>query len=633
MGASRSQDNGTNEERSQMALEFLGSAAEPLAAAPAAPKPVPRKKSQRAKPEAKNKPARPAAAAADRGGSSKSRKRVDDSEGEAPPARVKKPAERTRRTAQEMASRQREISVSEFFSKNRHLLGFDNPAKALLTTIKEGVDNALDACEEAGILPDILVEVIPEGEDRFRVVIEDHGPGILRAQIPRIFGSLLYGSKFHVLKQSRGQQGIGISAAGMYGMLTTGQPIRIISKTGRRKPAHLFELAMDTRKNEPQILRDEEVEWEHDHGTRVEITLQGTYKRGRHSVDGYLRQVAIANPHARILYRPPDKSAEKSGDDDEQGVIASLDAPVEGLQVFERVTDELPPEPKEIQPHPYGVELGRFLEMLQNTKARTITLFLQTEFSRVTAKVAAEILEMAAVKESARPSTIHRPDAERLHRALSEVKIMAPPANCISPIGEELLLRALESEVAAAFHATVTRPPAVYRGNPFQVEVGLSYGGGLPADDLITLYRYANRVPLQYQQGACAITKAVMSIDWKKYQLSQSKGALPTGPMVLVVHIASVWVPFTSESKEAVAHYPEIIKEIRLGLMEAGRRLGLYIRRQRRDADEHKKRSYIQKYIPHIGAALQDILGLSDPERETTVTTLTDVLEKARDAK
>ena len=240
---------------------------------------------------------------------------------------------------------------------------------------------------------------------------------------------------------------------------------------------------------------------------------------------------------------------------------------------------------------------------------------------------------MAAVKESARPSTIHRPDAERLHRALSEVKIMAPPANCISPIGEELLLRALESEVAAAFHATVTRPPAVYLGNPFQVEVGLSYGGGLPADDLITLYRYANRVPLQYQQGACAITKAVMSIDWKKYQLSQSKGALPTGPMVLVVHIASVWVPFTSESKEAVAHYPEIIKEIRLGLMEAGRRLGLYIRRQRRDADEHKKRSYIQKYIPHIGAALQDILGLSDPERETTVTTLTDVLEKARDAK
>jgi DNA topoisomerase-6 subunit B len=313
--------------------------------------------------------------------------------------------------------------------------------------------------------------------------------------------------------------------------------------------------------------------------------------------------------------------------------VISLDAPVDGLQVFERVTDELPPEPKEIQPHPHGVELGRFLEMLQHTKARTASLFLQNEFSRVSTKVAPEILERAGVKESARPSAIKRPEAEQLHRAMSEVKIMAPPANCISPIGEDLLLRALQEEVEASFHATVTRPPAVYRGNPFQIEVGLSYGGGLPADDLITLYRYANRVPLQYQQGACAITKAVMSIDWKKYHLAQSKGALPTGPMVLVVHIASVWVPFTSESKEAVAHYPEIIKEIRLGLMEAGRRLGLYIRRQKRDAEEHKKRSYIQKYIPHIGAALQDILDLSDPERDTTIATLTDVLEKARDNK
>ncbi|MEZ4652234.1 MAG: DNA topoisomerase VI subunit B [Candidatus Eisenbacteria bacterium] len=280
---------------------------------------------------------------------------ADAAEDRAAP-RPRKKAERTRRTAQEMASRQREISVSEFFSKNRHLLGFDNPAKALLTTIKEGVDNALDACEEAGILPDILVEVIPEGEERFRVVIEDHGPGIVRKQVPRIFGSLLYGSKFHVLKQSRGQQGIGISAAGMYGLLTTGQPIRILSKTDKRKPAHLFELAMDTRKNEPQILRDEEVDWEHDHGTRVEITLQGTYKKGRHSVDGYLRQVAIANPHARILYRPPDKTADKSEDDEPQGTLDAIAETDSGLQVFERVSDELPPEPKEIQPHPHGVE-------------------------------------------------------------------------------------------------------------------------------------------------------------------------------------------------------------------------------------------------------------------------------------
>lgn len=524
---------------------------------------------------------------------------------------VRKPREAV--SAADMAHRQRDISVSEFFSKNRHLLGFDNPAKALLTTIKEAVDNSLDACEEAGILPDLLVEIHQISEDRFRVVVEDNGPGIVRAQIPKIFGRLLYGSKFHTLKQSRGQQGIGISAAGMYGLLTTGKPIVITSRTGKGRPAHHFELAMDTRKNEPDVLVDQVVEWEPEHGTRVEITLQATYKRGRHSVDGYLRQVAIANPHARVRYLPP------------------VAEPGEELPiVFERVADELPPEPLEIKPHPHGVELGVLAKMLKDTSARNLSTFLQQEFSRVSAKVAEELWTAAKLRGTARPRDMHPEDAERLHRALSEVKIMAPPSNCISPIGEELLRRALEEEVRADFHVTVTRPPAVYRGNPFQVEVGLAYGGELPGDELISLYRYANRVPLLYQQSACAITKAVLSIDWKSYHLQQSKGALPTAPMVLLVHIASVWVPFTSESKEAVAHYPEIVKEIRLGLQEAGRRLGSYINRSRRELDESKKRSYIQKYIPQIGIALQEILKLSNPERQKTEQVLTDTLERTR---
>ena len=201
-----------------------------------------------------------------------------------------------------MAERQREISVSEFFSKNRHLLGFDNPQKALLTAIKEAVDNSLDACEEAGILPALKVEIQQLAEDRFRIAVEDNGPGIVKAQIPKIFGKLLYGSKFHTLKQARGQQGIGISAAGMYGLLTTGKSIVITSRTGQDKPAHYYEIQIDTRKNAPQIIIDKVVEWEPQHGTRVEIELIGTYKKGRHSVDDYIRQTAIANPHCEIFY-------------------------------------------------------------------------------------------------------------------------------------------------------------------------------------------------------------------------------------------------------------------------------------------------------------------------------------------
>ncbi len=543
------------------------------------------------------------------------------------------PPERKRRTATEMATKHREISVSEFFAKNRHLLGFDNPSKALLTTVKEGVDNSLDACEEAGILPEVRVEIHPEGEDRYRVVIEDNGPGIVRKQVPKIFGSLLYGSKFHTLKQSRGQQGIGISAAGMYGLMTTGQPIRILSKTGKRKPAHIFELSMDTKRNQPQVFRDDEVEWDKDTGTRVEITLDGTYKKGRHSVDGYLKQVAIANPHARIIFLPPDQAARNEEEAAEPQMEFSTDGSAEledGAILHERVANHLPPEPKEIQPHPHGVELGHLMKMMQETKSNQLSSFLQSDFSRVSARVAATIISAADLKLRTRPSKLSTAEAERLHKAMSQAKIMAPPTNCISPIGEDLLLKAIEEEVEADFHATVTRPPAVYRGNPFQVEVGLAYGGNMPGDELVTLYRFANRVPLQYQQGACAITKSVLSVPWKNYQMSQSKGALPTGPMILVVHLASVWVPFTSESKEAVAHYPEIIKEIRLGLMDAGRKLGTHIRRVRREADEHKKRSYIQQYIPHIGIALQEILSLSDTEKDNTVDTLTDVLEKSR---
>jgi DNA topoisomerase-6 subunit B len=193
-----------------------------------------------------------------------------------------------------------------------------------------------------------------------------------------------------------------------------------------------------------------------------------------------------------------------------------------------------------------------------------------------------------------------------------------------------LLVRGLEHRIQPDFATAVTRPPAVYRGNPFQVEVGLAYGGGLASEEPVELYRYANRVPLQYQQSACAITKATVSVDWKKYGLQQARGALPSGPMILFAHIASVWVPFTSESKEAVASYPEIMREIRLGLMEAGRRLGAYVRRRRREADEHKKRSYIEKYIPHIGDALQEILGFSDARRDKTVDNLKLILERSR---
>lgn len=519
---------------------------------------------------------------------------------------------RKRSTADDLAKKQRDISISEFFAKNRHLLGFDNPSKALLTTVKEGVDNSLDACEESGIVPDIRIEITQLDENIFLIAIQDNGPGIVREQVPKIFGRLLYGSKFHRLRQSRGQQGIGISAAGMYGLLTTGKPVRITTRVSKRKPAHRFELVIDTKKNEPKIKREEEVEWPHDHGTRVEIELEGSYRGGQHSVDAYIRQISLANPHAEITYVPP--KAEEHGAE----------------HVFERVTKELPPETSEIKPHPYGVELGVLMQMFRDTKGRNVRTCLQSDFSRVSSATALKICKLAKVSETRRPSQVTRDEAARIHKAIQQTKIMNPPTDCIAPIGDELLQRAIRAEVNGEFYASVTRRPAVYRGNPFLIEVGLAYGGDMLADSSVTLYRYANRVPLQYQQGACAITKAVSATNWKSYQLQHPRGALPIGPVLIMVHIASVWVPFTSESKESIAHYPEIIKEIRFGLQECGRQMATYVRKQRRHADEAKKRAYIETYIPQVAIGLEQILGLKPSERDKIVTNLSDVLERSR---
>lgn len=534
----------------------------------------------------------------------------------------KSPKAIVRLTASDMAERQREISVSEFFTKNRHLLGFDSPAKALLTTVKEAVDNGLDACEEAGILPDLVIVISEISETRYRVVVQDNGPGIVKAQIPRVFGQLLYGSKFHRLRQSRGQQGIGISAAGMYGQLTTGRPIKIASRTGPNKPGHEFEIQIDTKRNQPVVVSDRELDGKAppadkekrsaerslEHGTRVELEIEATYKKGRHSVDGYVEQTSMANPHARITYIAP------GGERHE----------------YERVAQELPKPPLEIKPHPHGVELGILLKMLHETKARNIGSFLHSDFSRVSGPVAEEIAKSAGVSPNMSPGKAAREQAEALYNAIQATKLMAPQSNVLSPIGEELLVEGLKKQVAADFYAATTRSPAVYRGNPFLVEAAIAYGGQQPADELATLIRFANRVPLLYQQSACAVTKSVIQTVWKNYGLQQSRSALPMAPMVVMVHIASVWVPFTSESKEAVASYPEIMKEIKLALQDVGRKLGLYIRRGLREADAEKKRSYIEKYIPHIGIALQEILGIDDKRKEKVCATLKDTLERSR---
>src|SRR5215831_4420342 len=561
------------------------------------------RKSRRPEPTSSSAPAKPAAATA--------------------PKPTAAPAVKPPVSAVEMGARQREISVSEFFTKNRHLLGFDNPRKALLTCVKEAVDNALDACEEAGILPDVTVklEVVSNGEpvapsqaSKFRITVTDNGPGIVRQQIPRIFAKLLYGSKFHRMRMSRGQQGIGISAAGMYAQLTTGKAVKIISRTGPRAAAHFFEVQIDTKKNEPLVHENKQIEWDRPQGTQVALEVEGRYQKGRASVDEWLEQTSIANPHVRLTYQTPEGETKE----------------------YPRTYHELPPSPREIKPHPYGIEFGMLLKMLQDTKSHSLSGFLASDFCRVSSQLGSDICKAAKVSPNLKPRDLKGPAAETLYQTIQNTKIMAPPTNCLSPIGEKAILSGLYKQIKGEFYTAVSRPPAVYRGNPFIIEASLAYGNR-PGDqnkpqqpampkaegedeeddsELARVIRYANRVPLLYQQSACSTFKAVLTTTWKNYGVAQSRGALPAGPMVIFVHMASVWVPFTSESKEAIADYDEIQKEITLALRECGRRLGLFLRRRERAASEYRRRNIFELYIEEVVEACNRLKGGKLPKEK-----------------
>jgi len=512
-------------------------------------------------------------------------------EPQVPVATKKKP--RKKATAESMAASQREISVSEFFAKNRHLLGFDNPRKAMLTTVKEAVDNALDACEEAGILPALKIQLLQLEETRFKITVQDNGPGIVRKQIENIFGKLLYGSKFHRMKMSRGQQGIGISAAGMYGLMTTGKPVKIISKTGPKKPSHEVVLKIDTSKNKAEVVSDTEHPeddklFPEGRGTIVAIELEGKYQKGRQSVDEYLEQTAIANPHAAITYVTPTNETIE----------------------FPRAMQELPEEAKEIKPHPKGIELGTLIQMLERTETRQLGGFLQKDFCRVGQQKAKQLAEAAGMTARTWVKNVGHAEAEKLYKSIQDTRITSPPTDCLVPIGSKALLAGLLKEVKAEFFAAATRPPAVYRGNPFQMEVAIAYGGELKTEESARILRFANRVPLLYQQSACSSFKAVVETGWKNYSLQQPRGALPVGPMVIMIHMASVWVPFTSESKEAIADYDEIRKEMRLALQECGRKLGTYLRRRQRMKKESERRSIFERYIGEIAQACNAITGV-----------------------
>ena len=514
-------------------------------------------------------------------------------------------------TAEKMAKKQQEISVTEFFEKNKHILGFDSRSKSLLMGIKEAVDNSLDACEEAGILPDIFVKMTRHPDDDYTVLVEDNGPGIVHKMMGNVFGRLLYGSRFHALRQSRGQQGIGISATVMYGYITTGKPAHIQSKIeGEDEVAWGMDIVIDTKVNRPVITNDKPFTWEgKEHGTSIEYTIKGRYITGKQSIFEYLKDTAIVNPHSKITFIDPEGKT----------------------FIFERATEVLPEKSKEINPHPTGLEIGSLLKLAQISEQKNVKSFLTNDFSRVTPRIADEILKKAAINPDLKPSALKHDDCKKIIKAIETVKIMAPPTDCLSPIGDTLikkgLMHVLEGLRPDYYAPPITRAPKSVNGNPFIVEAGIVYGGEIPSDGPVSILRFVNRVPLLFQPGACAITKAVSNIDWRRYGLEQRGGkGVPFGPAIILVHIASTKVPFTSEGKEAVADLPEIQSEIELALKLCARSLKSHLNKEERRKKTHAKFEIVQEILPEFAEKSASFLKRPVPNLDMTISKIMNVV-------
>jgi len=515
--------------------------------------------------------------------------------------------------AQRIANKQKQISISEFFEKNKHFLGFDTHQRAIITAVKEAVDNSLDACEEGRILPDIDVLIRRIEGGKLELVTQDNGPGIPRDSIANVFGKFLLGSRFHAIRQTRGQQGIGITGVVMYSQLTTGSTTTVISKIEAESTAVKVDLALDTKNNRALKSNEERIpleEWFEEsgmkthHGLRIRTVMAAKYQRGRQSVHQYLRMTSIVNPHATIRLRVIGK----------EGEIVD-----EGEWI--RTTSRLPRPVVEIKPHPHGMQFGTLQRMLKDTKERNVKSFLRKEFEKVSPLVAKKILEHANLDEKRRPSGLPVEATQSLLAAFMAVKIQSPPVDCLSPIEDLLIKKGLEKAIDSRYAATVTRNPSVSQGNPFQVEVGLVFGGDLPSDGTVELLRFANRVPLMYQQGGCLLTKAIESIDWRRYGLEQTGGkGVPKGPAAILVHLASTNVQFTSEAKEAVSDNEEVFDELRRALFEVGRGLQSHRKRVGQREKSREKFDLINKILPEIASKSSSMLGRETPDLSPIIT-------------
>ena len=507
------------------------------------------------------------------------------------PARRSAGRSRGRRSGVGGSEQYRQMNVAEFFARNKQIAGFGNATRAVYQTVRELVENALDATDVHGILPALqviieydeeLARANPGKERRFlRVTVEDNGIGVPPNVVADAFGRVLYSSKY-VNRQTRGMYGLGVKAAVLYGQMTAGTPVVVSSSTRLSKYVYSKTIYIDIYKNEPMI--EEDVQWLKTsgwHGTRVTVRLEGNWSGARSRVLEYIRRTAIVAPYAEIILQTPE------GD----------------LYLFPRMTTELPPPPREVKPHPHGVDVEQMKIILRETTAQKLYQALAQEFQSVGERTARRFLKEAGFDPEMDPKRLLSDDMKNeLVRLVTVMKtyagFRAPRSDHLSPIGEKLIVLGLRRMFSPEFATAVTRPPRAHGGHSFVVEAGIAYGGEIRARDEPLLLRYANKIPLLYEEKEGVMYKVVSRINWKHYRVD-----FPA-PLVVLVHIASTRVPYKGVGKESIAEVPEIEREIRIAVMTAARRLARFLARKRREEEARKRIITISKYIPEIARSL-----------------------------
>ncbi len=499
-------------------------------------------------------------------------------------------------------------STAEYFSKNLQQVGFSSPTKAVLTTLKEAVDNSLDACEEAGICPEIKVEIERLGpgsiknSERIRVMVEDNGPGIEGDDLPKVYGEYLASSKFGRGRCTRGQQGIGISAATTWAQLTCAQGAKVTSKTKAMRKAVSGIVEVDIKNNKGVIKNRETLDWNRPHGTRVEFVFDGRIQiNGEAGLLNYLLGTSLVNPHLTLHYQLLDQEA----------------------QTIARVTETMPPIPEATDPHPHTMKLGEFIAHSHLFGRVKVAAWLKKGFSRISDGVIEEISknkELGVPKAIFEKNVDQLADAEftKLFAAIQKTELKAPSTSSVLSIGEDALSKSIQRLGKVDFFSVVTRKPTICDFKPVQVEVAIARleEKSSEADSPVQLLRFANRVPLQFDKSACAIAQAITSVNWRAYGLAQPKESLPSGPYIFAVSVVSPFIKFKNASKETIDASDELVEEIRRTLMQAGQKLSRYINAESKANDLEEKIRYIEQFGPILVEGLARITHAKEDQKQ-----------------